>query len=155
MWLMPTKKKLIMAKPIKKWVNLSNHLVYPAVISGYCCRRRTKGEMFSQSLKVLDQTFWNSQINEHFFLFCHFTWKEFPGFNSFKRSSKCDPAESPGFAGDLVFPHNDNYDDFQLRYLQTLNSISAEHNSTIIFPMPIGCQLQRRIIKMETNWQML
>merc|ERR1712107_724717 len=25
----------------------------------------------------------------------------------------------------------------QLRYLQTLNSISAEHNSTIIFPMPI------------------
>ena len=27
----------------------------------------------------------------------------------------------------------------QLRYLQTLNSISAEHNSTIIFPMPIRC----------------
>ena len=27
---------------------------------------------------------------------------------------------------------------FQLRYLQTLNSISAEHNSTIIFPMPIS-----------------
>ena len=26
---------------------------------------------------------------------------------------------------------------FQLRYLQTLNSISAEHNSTIIFPVPI------------------
>ena len=26
---------------------------------------------------------------------------------------------------------------FQLRYLQTLNSISAEHNSTIIFPMPM------------------
>merc|ERR1719397_495685 len=26
----------------------------------------------------------------------------------------------------------------QLRYLQTLNSISAEHNSTIIFPMPIS-----------------
>jgi len=26
----------------------------------------------------------------------------------------------------------------QLRYLQTLNSISAEHNSTIIFPMPIN-----------------
>ena len=25
----------------------------------------------------------------------------------------------------------------QLRYLQTLNSISAEHNSTIIFPVPI------------------
>ena len=25
----------------------------------------------------------------------------------------------------------------QLRYLQTLNSIAAEHNSTIIFPMPI------------------
>ena len=25
----------------------------------------------------------------------------------------------------------------QLRYLQTLNSISAEQNSTIIFPMPI------------------
>ena len=27
---------------------------------------------------------------------------------------------------------------FQLRYLQTLNSIAAEHNSTIIFPMPIN-----------------
>jgi hypothetical protein len=27
---------------------------------------------------------------------------------------------------------------FQLRYLQTLNSIAAEHNSTIIFPMPIS-----------------
>jgi len=26
----------------------------------------------------------------------------------------------------------------QLRYLQTLNSIAAEHNSTIIFPMPIN-----------------
>ena len=26
----------------------------------------------------------------------------------------------------------------QLRYLQTLSSISAEHNSTIIFPMPIN-----------------
>ena len=26
---------------------------------------------------------------------------------------------------------------FQLRYLQTLNSISAENNSTIVFPMPI------------------
>merc|ERR1712156_1024191 len=25
----------------------------------------------------------------------------------------------------------------QLRYLQTLNSISAEHNSTVIFPVPI------------------
>jgi len=27
---------------------------------------------------------------------------------------------------------------FQLRYLQTLNSIAAEHNSTIIFPMPMN-----------------
>lgn len=26
----------------------------------------------------------------------------------------------------------------QLRYLQTLNSISAEKNSTIIFPLPIN-----------------
>ena len=26
----------------------------------------------------------------------------------------------------------------QLRYLQTLNSIAAEHNSTIIFPMPMN-----------------
>ena len=26
---------------------------------------------------------------------------------------------------------------FQLRYLQTLNSISAEKNSTIIFPFPM------------------
>ena len=27
----------------------------------------------------------------------------------------------------------------QLRYLQTLNSISAENNSTVIFPVPIDC----------------
>ena len=26
---------------------------------------------------------------------------------------------------------------FQLRYLQTLNNISAENNSTVIFPVPI------------------
>ena len=26
---------------------------------------------------------------------------------------------------------------FQLRYLQTLNSISAENNSTIVFPVPV------------------
>ena len=26
---------------------------------------------------------------------------------------------------------------FQLRYLQTLNGIAAEHNSTIVFPVPI------------------
>lgn len=26
---------------------------------------------------------------------------------------------------------------FQLRYLQTLNAISAENNSTIIFPLPV------------------
>ena len=26
---------------------------------------------------------------------------------------------------------------FQLRYLQTLNSISAENNSTVIFPVPV------------------
>ena len=31
---------------------------------------------------------------------------------------------------------------FQLRYLQTLNSISAENNSTIIFPVPIDVMSQ-------------
>ena len=30
-----------------------------------------------------------------------------------------------------------DFSNFQLRYLQTLNSISAENNSTIVFPMPI------------------
>ena len=29
------------------------------------------------------------------------------------------------------------FDPPQLRYLQTLNSISAENNSTIIFPVPV------------------
>ena len=33
----------------------------------------------------------------------------------------------------MMFPFN-----FQLRYLQTLSSIAAEHNSTIIFPMPMN-----------------
>ena len=31
---------------------------------------------------------------------------------------------------------------FQLRYLQTLNSISAENNSTVIFPVPIDIMSQ-------------
>ena len=31
----------------------------------------------------------------------------------------------------------DNPAALQLRYLQTLNSISAENNSTIVFPVPI------------------
>lgn len=32
---------------------------------------------------------------------------------------------------------NESSSALQLRYLQTLNQISAEKNSTIIFPMPI------------------
>jgi hypothetical protein len=36
---------------------------------------------------------------------------------------------------------------FQLRYLQTLNSIAAEHNSTIIFPMPIDIGHLGRMLK--------
>ncbi len=35
------------------------------------------------------------------------------------------------------FQHKSVFILFQLRYLQTLNSISAEKNSTIIFPFPI------------------
>ena len=35
---------------------------------------------------------------------------------------------------------------FQLRYLQTLNSISAEHNSTIIFPVPIGGTMEITVL---------
>ena len=31
---------------------------------------------------------------------------------------------------------------YQLRYLQTLNSISAENNSTIVFPVPIDIMSQ-------------
>ena len=31
----------------------------------------------------------------------------------------------------------DSLEKFQLRYLQTLNNISAESNSTIVFPVPI------------------
>ena len=42
---------------------------------------------------------------------------------------------------DIEYDYHNNLkqdNQFQLRYLQTLNSISAEHNSTIIFPVPIG-----------------
>ena len=38
----------------------------------------------------------------------------------------------------LFWPYTRTYSLLQLRYLQTLNSIAAEHNSTIIFPMPIN-----------------
>merc|ERR1712154_552698 len=34
---------------------------------------------------------------------------------------------------------SENKGALQLRYLQTLNSISAENNSTVIFPVPIDC----------------
>lgn len=37
-------------------------------------------------------------------------------------------------AADII---NESSSALQLRYLQTLNQISAEKNSTIIFPMPI------------------
>ncbi|KAK2155883.1 hypothetical protein LSH36_228g02017 [Paralvinella palmiformis] len=37
-------------------------------------------------------------------------------------------------AADII---NESPSALQLRYLQTLNSISAEKNSTIIFPLPI------------------
>ena len=36
-----------------------------------------------------------------------------------------------------VFLKHLSFHNFQLRYLQTLNSISAENNSTIIFPVPV------------------
>ena len=34
--------------------------------------------------------------------------------------------------------HFSHFFHLQLRYLQTLSSIAAEHNSTIIFPMPMN-----------------
>lgn len=42
----------------------------------------------------------------------------------------------------------------QLRYLQTLNSISAEKNSTIIFPLPINMlsQLMKKWIRWKELW---
>ena len=38
----------------------------------------------------------------------------------------------------------------QLRYLQTLNSISAENNSTVIFPVPIDILSQ--IMDNKVRW---
>ncbi len=37
---------------------------------------------------------------------------------------------------------------FQLRYLQTLNNISAEKNSTIVFPVPVDI-----ITSLMNGWQ--
>lgn len=45
-------------------------------------------------------------------------------------------------AADII---NESSSALQLRYLQTLNQISAEKNSTIIFPMPID--LLRAFVK--------
>jgi erythrocyte band 7 integral membrane protein len=45
-------------------------------------------------------------------------------------------------ASDII---NESSSALQLRYLQTLNTISAEKNSTIIFPLPI--ELLQRFIK--------
>merc|ERR1719476_1272698 len=44
----------------------------------------------------------------------------------------------------------------QLRYLQTLNSISAEKNSTIIFPLPmeiLGGFMEEGLRKRKTNFE--
>merc|ERR1712130_775539 len=41
----------------------------------------------------------------------------------------------------------------QLRYLQTLNSISAEHNSTIIFPVPIDIMSHFMSYSQQTQQQ--
>merc|ERR1719508_555583 len=40
----------------------------------------------------------------------------------------------------------------QLRYLQTLNSISAENNSTIIFPVPIDI-ISQLMHHGQSSWQ--
>ena len=40
---------------------------------------------------------------------------------------------------------------FKLRYLQTLNSISAENNSTVIFPVPID--IMNSFMQMNNNNQ--
>lgn len=45
-------------------------------------------------------------------------------------------------AADII---NESPSALQLRYLQTLNTISAEKNSTIIFPLPID--MMQGIIK--------
>ena len=54
----------------------------------------------------------------------------------------------------LIVPKNDN----PSRYLQTLHSISAEKNSTIIFPLPMEllggfneAQVRMRVIFMRTR----
>ena len=44
---------------------------------------------------------------------------------------------------------NESSSALQLRYLQTLNTISAEKNSTIIFPLPI--ELLQRFIRPSSN----
>lgn len=38
----------------------------------------------------------------------------------------------------------------QLRYLQTLNNIASEHNSTIVFPIPM--EMMRGIFGGEKKW---
>ena len=51
-------------------------------------------------------------------------------------------ADSPAALQVYQTPHESQKFSPQLRYLQTLNSISAENNSTIIFPVPIDTMSQ-------------
>ena len=51
-------------------------------------------------------------------------------------------ADSPAALQVYQTPHESQNYFPQLRYLQTLNSISAENNSTIIFPVPIDTMSQ-------------
>ena len=55
----------------------------------------------------------------------HFAWTILRHFREF-------PIYFKGFESFLA-----EIEHFQLRYLQTLNNISAENNSTIVFPVPI------------------
>ena len=67
----------------------------------------------------------------------------FRNFSKYRKRARID-----SYCGVLYTQYNLSLTLFQLRYLQTLNNISAEKNSTIVFPVPVDI-----ITSLMNGWQ--
>ena len=93
-------------------------------------------------------TCFRSDQNPEDSIFCSSRWRDFHALPA-EAKQHCHSPSSPA---PPTSPSSSL--SFQLRYLQTLNSISAENNSTIIFPVPIDI-ISEMIGKVDTPQQIV
>jgi len=74
------------------------------------------------------------KVVSKFLAWKHFTEKCLTGFQVIAAEGEMTASRSLKEAADVM---SETPSAMQLRYLQTLNTISAEKNSTIIFPIPV------------------